>query len=51
MGLAPEVAARDICGLLDRGGVKFLILKTKRDSFFGLSVGEPDGGLAMVVNT
>ena len=51
VGLAPEVAVRDICGLLDRGGVKLLLLETTRDSFFGLSVGEPDGGPAVVVNT
>ena len=49
--LAPEVPVRDICGLLDRKGVKLLLLKTNRDSFFGLSVAEPDGGPAVVVNT
>ena len=38
VGLAPEVAVRDICGLLDRGGVKLLLLETKRDSFFGMEV-------------
>jgi len=51
VGLAPEVPVRDICGLLDRQGVKLLLLKTNRDSFFGLSVAEPDGGPAVVVNT
>ena len=51
VGLGPEVAVRDICGLLDRGGVKLLLLETKRDSFFGLSIDEPDGGPAVVVNT
>ena len=51
VGLAPEVAVRDICGLLDRGGVKLLLLETTRDSFFGLSVGQRDGGPAVVVNT
>ena len=28
------------CGLLEENGVKLLLLETKRDSFFGLSVGE-----------
>ena len=51
VGLAADATVRDICGLLDRGGVKLLLLKTHRDSFFGLSVGEPDGGPAVVVNT
>ena len=32
VGLAPELAVRDICGLLDRGGVKLLLLETTRDS-------------------
>ena len=50
-GLAPDAAVRDICGLLERGGVKILLLDTKRDSFFGLSVGKADGGPAVVVNT
>ena len=49
--LAPYAAVRDICGLLERGGVKILLLETKRDSFFGLSVGKADGGPAVVVNT
>ena len=51
VGLAPAVPVRDICGLLDRGGVKLLLLNTNRDSFFGLSVGPHDGGPAVVVNT
>ena len=51
VGLAPEVPVRDICGLLDHGGVKLLRLDTNRESFFGLSVGQADGGPAVVVNT
>ena len=51
VGLAPDAAMRDICGLLEAGGVKVLLLDTKRDSFFGLSVGQHDGGPAVVVNT
>ncbi len=30
---------------------KLLLLETTQDSFFGLSVGERDGGAAVVVNT
>ncbi len=51
VGLGPEQAIRDICGLLEENGVKVLLLDTRRDSFFGLSVGEVDGGPAVVVNT
>ena len=49
--LRPEEPIRDICGLLEGNGVKLLLLETKRDSFFGLSVAERDGGPAVVVNT
>ena len=49
--MPPDAAVRDICGLLEGGGVKILLLETKRDSFFGLSVGQRDGGPAVVVNT
>ena len=49
--LGPEEPVRDICGLLEENGVKLLLLETKRYSFFGLSVGAPDGGPAVVVNT
>ena len=51
VGLAPDEPVRDICGLLEENGVKLLLLETKRDSFFGLSVGARDGGPAVVVNT
>ena len=51
VSVAPDAAVRDICGLLEAGGVKILLLQTKRDSFFGLSVGQRDGGPAVVVNT
>ena len=50
-GLGPEEPVRDICGLLEENGVKLLLLETKRDSFFGLSVGARDGGPAVAVNT
>ena len=51
VGLGPEEPVRDICGLLEENGLKLLLLETKRDSFFGLSVGARDGGPAVVVNT
>lgn len=46
-GLGPKEPVRDICGLLEKNGVKLLLLGTKRDSFFGLSVGARDGGPAV----
>ena len=49
--LRPEEPVRDICGLLEGNGVKLLLLEKKSASFFGLSVGEGDGGPAVVVNT
>ena len=51
IGLREREPIANICGLLESGGVKVLLLNKKRDSFFGLSVGEPDGGPAVVVNT
>ena len=51
VGLGLEEPVRDICGLLEENGVKFLLLETNRDSFFGLSVGSRDHGPAVVVNT
>ena len=50
-GLRPGEPVRDICRLLEENGVKLRLLETKRDSFFGLSVGPTDGGPAVVVNT
>ena len=49
--LEPHQPVQDICGLLEQHGVKVLLLDTRRDSFFGLSVGPEDGGPAVVVNT
>ena len=49
--LQPRQPVEDICGLLEKHGVKVLLLDTQRDSFFGLSVGDEDGGPAVVVNT
>ena len=50
-GLRADQPVQDICGLLEKHGVKVLLLDTRRDSFFGLSVGPEDGGPAVVVNT
>jgi Zn-dependent peptidase ImmA (M78 family)/transcriptional regulator with XRE-family HTH domain len=51
VGLGREEPVLDICGLLEENGVKLLLLEKKSDSYFGLSVGEGDGGPAVVVNT
>ena len=51
VGLGDEEPILDICGLLEGNGVKLLLLEKQRDSFFGLSVSEDDGGPAVVVNT
>jgi Zn-dependent peptidase ImmA (M78 family)/transcriptional regulator with XRE-family HTH domain len=51
LGLAPDAAIRDICGLLEeRGGVKVFAMRLASDAFFGLSVAKDDGGPAVVVN-
>lgn len=51
VGLGPDEPVRDIGGLLEDGaGVKVLRLDAHTDAFFGLSVGEGDGGPAVVVN-
>ena len=50
-GLRADQPVQDICGLLEKHGVKVLLLDTRRHSFFGLSVGSEDGGPAVVVNT
>ena len=50
-GLESGEPVRNISRLLEDNGVKLLLLETKRDSFFGLSVGKRDGGPAVVVNT
>jgi Zn-dependent peptidase ImmA (M78 family) len=40
----------DICGLIEHAGVKVVTFPVASDSFFGLSVGEEDGGPAVMVN-
>ncbi len=50
LGLKPTEPIHDICGLLEHAGVKVFPVPMASDSFFGLSVGEEDGGPAVVVN-
>lgn len=49
--VGPADPIRDVCGLLEENGVKMLMLEKASDRFFGLSVGQGDGGPAIVVNT
>ncbi len=51
VGLQTAEPVRNISRLVEDNGVKLLLLETRRDSFFGLSVGDGDGGPAVVVNT
>ncbi len=50
-GLNPSEPVRDVCGLLEKCGVKVLLYPTQRESFFGLSVSAQGGGPAVLVNT
>jgi Zn-dependent peptidase ImmA (M78 family)/transcriptional regulator with XRE-family HTH domain len=50
LGLCENESLRDIAGLLENAGIKVYSYKSTSDSFFGLSVGEADGGPAVVVN-
>ena len=50
LGLCDNEPLRDIAGLLENAGIKVYSFKSTSDSFFGLSVGEADGGPAVVVN-
>jgi Zn-dependent peptidase ImmA (M78 family)/DNA-binding XRE family transcriptional regulator len=50
-GLSANEPVRDLCGLLEARGIKVLPLRIASDAFFGLSVGEADGGPAIAVNT
>lgn len=40
----------DLCGLLESSGIKIFPLSMISDGFFGLSVGDEDGGPAIAVN-
>lgn len=50
-GLKEDDSIRDICGLLENHGIKVLTPAVATDGFFGLSVGDADGGPAVAVNT
>lgn len=50
LGLKDTEPIHDICGLLESAGVKVFPLEMASEGFFGLSVGEEDGGPAVVVN-
>jgi Zn-dependent peptidase ImmA (M78 family)/DNA-binding XRE family transcriptional regulator len=50
-GLDAEEVVRDICGLLESGGIKVGEQKVASHDFFGLSVATKDGGPAVIVNT
>jgi transcriptional regulator with XRE-family HTH domain len=49
--LDAKAPVHDICGLLESRGIKVWSVEVASDAFFGLSVGEEDGGPAVVVNT
>ena len=50
LGLKSGEPIHDVCGLLEHAGVKVLSIPLASDGFFGLSIGEKDGGPAVVVN-
>jgi Zn-dependent peptidase ImmA (M78 family)/DNA-binding XRE family transcriptional regulator len=50
-GLNAKEPVRDICGLLESGGIKVGEQKVASHDFFGLSISVVDGGPAVVVNT
>lgn len=50
-GLSEREPVHDICGLLESMGIKVYSLQVANDAFMGLSVGEEDGGPAVIVNT
>ncbi len=50
LGLKPDEPIYDICGLLEKAGVKVFPIPMASDGFFGLSVREEDGGPGVVVN-
>ena len=49
-GLRDHEPVHDICGLLERQGIKVLSVNIATDAFLGLSVSEEDGGPAVIVN-
>lgn len=51
LGLAAKGSISDIRLCLESAGIKVLVFDSRADGFFGLSVGEEDGGPAVVINT
>ena len=51
LGLKGTEPIHDICGLLEHAGVKVFPASIASDGFFGLSIGEEDGGPAVAVNS
>jgi len=49
-GLDEDEPIRDICGLLEAGGIKVRSASVASPEFFGLSIAPSDGGPAIVVN-
>lgn len=49
--LTAKEPIRDLCGLVESNGVKVRAMSVASDAFFGLSIGNADGGPAIVVNT
>jgi Zn-dependent peptidase ImmA (M78 family)/DNA-binding XRE family transcriptional regulator len=49
--LGEKAPVHDICGLLETRGIKVWSVAVESKEFFGLSVGDEDGGPAIVVNT
>lgn len=50
LGLDLKVPIHDICGLLEKAGIKILILPIASEGFFGLSINDKDRGPAIIVN-
>lgn len=50
LGLKEGEPIHDICGLLESAGIKVYPFVAQTDAFFGLSIGERDGGPAVAVN-
>jgi Zn-dependent peptidase ImmA (M78 family)/DNA-binding XRE family transcriptional regulator len=50
MGLDAEEPIHDITGLFASNGIKVLTYTLKSDAFFGMSIGESEGGPAIVIN-
>jgi Zn-dependent peptidase ImmA (M78 family)/DNA-binding XRE family transcriptional regulator len=50
LGLKPAEPIHDITGLLEEAGIKIYPIEIQSEDFFGLSIGENDGGPAIVVN-